>query len=116
MTETQPGTPGNATLRDVLAQVAKTLRSRGEGPTDDALLTRIAETIATTGKDIPTGDESTQLEQLRARVANLETAARSAAVMLRSAAALADGGQPSRPDALRLAATCLDEATGGERA
>jgi len=29
-------------LRDVLAQVAKTLQSRGEGPTDGALLARIA--------------------------------------------------------------------------
>jgi len=105
----------NTALRDVLAQVAKTLQSRGEGPTDDALLDRIAETIATAGKDISAGDESAQPEQLRARIANLETAARSAAVMLRSAAALADSGQSSRPGALRTAATCLDEAAGGGR-
>jgi len=56
------------------------------------------------------------LAALLVRVANLETAARSAAVMLRSAVALADGGQSSRPGALRLAATCLDEAAGGGRA
>jgi len=141
----------NTALRDVIAQVAKTLQSRGEGPTDGALLARIAGTIGratdstadAAGKDIPTGDESTQLEQLRARVAaqeaalhdaltrvvateklrterdlaqariaNLETAARSAAVLLRSAATLSDTGQQLDPDTLRLAATCLDEATG----
>jgi len=61
---------------------------------------------------VATGKLRTERDLAQARIANLETAARSAAVLLRSAAALSDAGRSSHPGALRLAATCLDEATG----
>jgi len=70
----------NAALRDALAQVAKTLQSRGEGPTDGALLARIAGTVRRLTEDGP--PEATAPEHhaesekaaLLARVAGLETA------------------------------------------
>jgi len=46
-----PRATDNAALRDVLAQVAKTLQSRGEGPTDGALLARIAGIVSRATED-----------------------------------------------------------------